>query len=176
MISEIQLSEWLSALPYGSSVGIDDSGLRLRVVRNGEVTSDYFYIGGIQDKLEERQHAELERPLSLTCDSVNEMRNEFRITIPVKNYDPDNFTFENEDYKVEIEANEEGIRIQLQSPNITEENHTDIYIEARSEGWNIYAHLDRDDEPAATWAIYNSGANLKSQTQTSSIVVRKETE
>jgi hypothetical protein len=57
MIAEIQLSEWLSSLPNGTDVGIDEGGLCLRGVRNGEVTIDYFEVGGIPEEIEERWKA-----------------------------------------------------------------------------------------------------------------------
>jgi len=47
MEAAAEIAEWLDSLPYGAMVGVDDGGLCLRAVVDGEVTGAYYDIGGI---------------------------------------------------------------------------------------------------------------------------------
>lgn len=89
------------------------------------------------------------------------METSFTAVIPIKQFDPENLSFQKKGHKVAIIATEEGVRIRLISPNTNEENQADIYLEARPDGWHAMAHPNHDEEPAARLIIPNDGNTVK---------------
>lgn len=55
MESEQSIMDWLSSLPRGADVGIDEGGLRLVAVLDDKLTGDFYEIGGIPEEIETRK-------------------------------------------------------------------------------------------------------------------------
>lgn len=47
-----EISKWLSKLPRRAEVGVDEGGLCLRAVVDGELTGEYYEVGGISEEIE----------------------------------------------------------------------------------------------------------------------------
>lgn len=59
--------------------------------------------------------------------------------------------------KLDININEEGIRIRLSKTGVDPDNRPDIYLEARPGGWKIFAHANQNEEPFASVTFNDDG-------------------
>ena len=55
MIPVQDLIEWLSAFSPECSVGVDEGGLQLHIVKDGALTGAYYEIGGIPEDIKQSE-------------------------------------------------------------------------------------------------------------------------